>query len=316
VCRVFHRSELCRFADIFAVLTVTRILAGLVLALAWLSAPAHAVTATLVASGSCTAVATSCTVNVTADVPTGSFLVAIATVQSSLAIAVTFSDNAATPNCGGAYVLAAKPSLNNGTPAVFYCAATTTAMSSGTTCGSGSTQCAFTATTSGSVDWAIQVYAISGIAGFDKAGFPMTGTWTSGAATTFATTPTLGHSSEWALSIVAVGAGAAADTMTSFTGAFSPIGWLAAGATNKPEFFLSAQTLTSGLATSGATPTSSAGRAYNSIVLLFLTTGSSQCGNSGGILLLGLGGGGGACASAGSQFDFSDPSNSALLSAI
>ena len=279
------------------------LIAGLI-ALLWCAAPAHAVTPTLVASGSCSTSTASCTITATANVATGSFVVVVGTYATSNNGTISVTDSAA--NCT-TYVTVAKASSTNGTPFAAVCAFAGTALTSGTG--------TFTATTSaGSSYWAMQAYTVTGLASFDKSGTAVSGTWTTATATSFAATLPLGYTSEWALGIVSVGNGAVTDSLGSYSGGFASIGSLTAAA--RPELFLSSQTLTSGTTTIGATPTSAASRAFNSVTLLFATNGSTQCGNAGAMLLLGIGGGGACPASIGSQLDFSNPLNSGLMIAL
>jgi len=266
-----------------------QVFALLALAIAWMSAPdASAQTVTKVADVTCTTSATTCTAPITAAVPAGSFLVVVVVDQTTPSSKPAIADNAATTNCSGAYPTNAFPNVYSYI-AVAVCASTSGAMTSGTTCGSGgTTQCAITITDTGSYYWAIQAYIVSGLVGYDKAGAQVTGTTlTNGLPTTFAASPGLGYSSEWALGIIALGTGATSDSMASYTGGFSSIGARVAGATNRPEFVLSARTLTNGTATLGATPTANSTHNYNSVVLLFQTAATFRLGCFG--LLLGAG---------------------------
>ncbi|KUR80741.1 hypothetical protein [Novosphingobium sp. FSW06-99] len=264
-----------------------RLVTLLALALAWITSPgALAQSVTKVADTACSTSTTTCTASITASVPAGSFLIVVISTQTNPSSKPVLADNATTTNCSGAYPTNAFPYVYAYT-AVAVCASTSGAMTSGTTCGSGgTTQCAITLTDTGSYYWTMQAYVVSGVTGYDKAGVQVTGTtFTNGSPTSFATSPTLGYTSEWALGIIALGTGATSDSMASYTGGYASIG-SRVGATNRPEFFLAAQTLTSGTATLGATPTITT-KNFNSVVLLFPTTGASRLGCVG--LLLGAG---------------------------
>jgi|GEM_PF-5406204 len=248
----------------------------LALALGCLSAPAHAVTATQVAGSPCGTSATTCTATATANVPAGSYVLVVGAFGTGNNGTITVTDNGG--NCT-AYTTVAKASSNNATPFVAVCPSTTAALASGT----GS----FTATSSSTSNvWVLTAWVLSGVSGVDKAGTAVAGTMTSGTATSFATTPALSYSSEWALGLVAVGNGGAADSLGAYTGGFAAFGSINGG-NSRPELFLSAQTLTSGTATLGATPTVAASRNDNAITVLFIPTGAARKGCFG--LLLGAG---------------------------
>lgn len=233
----------------------------LALPLALWGLPAHAATVTQVATAACTTAVSSCTATLSSNVSAGSVLLVVGTFGTSTGT-YTFADSASDTfaSCG-------KASSNNGTPF-----AAIVASSAGMASGTGTVT-----VTNGSASnkWAIQVFTVTGITGVcDAIGTAVTGTWTSGSATTFATSPALHYSSEWVLSVVSVQAGAAADIMASYTGGYTATSSYTTG-TNDPEQFLSSQTLTSGTATAGGTPTSSAGRNYNAVVFTFPNSGST-----------------------------------------
>ena len=262
-----------------------QLLAALTLALLVVGVtPAHAaVVWTKVGGGACVTSATSCSVNLTSSVSSGSFVVAVAVINTSSALTFTAADSAS--NCSGSYTglgALSKVLVNasvNGSILAAYCPSTTTGMTTSNTVTftSPSTTYAFT----------ISVYTVTGVSAYDKLGAAVQGTWTSGSATSFATSPVLGYTSESALGLIVSGNGATADTMGTYTGGYTSFD-TQTGASSKPEIFAATQALTSGTAVLGATPTSAAGRSYNSVVFNFIATGALPlCGHQ--LTLVGAG---------------------------
>jgi hypothetical protein len=258
-----------------------RVLALLAFGPGWLCATATAaatVIKTLVGSAICATAATSCSGTFSTAVAAGSFVEIEVTVDGqaqSFVFSITDSagNSYAGPGSGGKTTLI---SSNNGSIIVGYAAATTTALTTSST---------FTVSNpSNSFPYVMQAYVIAGVSGLGGVGAAVTGTWTSGTPITFATTPTLNHSSEYADAVVALAVGGVTDSMGSYSGGFSAVGSVVSANVNRPEMFISGQTVTSGTATLVATPMSSASRNYSSIILYWLPTGAAKvgCGGSGG----------------------------------
>ena len=261
----------------------------------WTAAPAQAMTLTPIAAVGCNTASSSCTVNVSASVPAGSNIVLVAvTTAYDANTDFTAADNAATPNCGGAY--ATKIAYNAATGNDFVvatCMNTVGALTSGATCGaSGTTQCGFTMThaTGSSNRWVLFAYAATGIntttpfAGF---GTVVSATWTSGAPLpTVPTSAPLAWSSEDAVGMIGNVTAASTDTMTGYTGGYVS---LTSSVQGTVEMFLARQTLTTGTATLGATPTSSAARNYAAVVAMFVNSGATPLSSGQWRSLLGVG---------------------------
>ena len=268
------------------------LLAGLLL---WWGPAAAAMTLTPIGAVGCNTASSSCTVNVSASVAAGSNIVLIAvTTAYDANTDFTAADNAATPNCGGAY--ATKIAYNAATGNDFVvatCMNTVGALTSGATCGAGgTTQCGFTMThaTGSSNRWVLFAYAATGIntttpfAGF---GTVVSATWTSGAPLpTVPTSAPLAWSSEDAVGMIGNITTASTDTMTGYTGGYTA---LTSSVQGTIEMFLARQTLTAGTATLGATPTSSAARNYAAVVAMFVNSGTASLSGGTSRALIGVG---------------------------
>jgi hypothetical protein len=259
-----------------------RLAAFAALCLASAALPAHAtVTKTLVGSGTCVTAAASCTGNFTTTVAAGSIVeieITVGGLAQSYVFSITDSGGNAYGGAGsGASNKTTLNSANNASLVMGYTLSTTAGLTSAST---------FTVTTSVSTfTYVMQAFVLTGVSRIGSVGASVNGTWTSGSPNTFATTPTLGYSSEYADAIIG-GLGNTADTMGTYANGFAAVSSITTSSSNRGVMFISGQTVTSGTATLVATPTSSAGRVYSSIIIYWVVTGAVKigCGGCSGLL--------------------------------
>ena len=240
----------------------------LVLLLALWCAPAAAWTPTANGTKNCNSAANSCALTVTSTVATGSATLLVATLSSnSISSAPTVSDSAG--NCSGytvQYVSNAK-----GTVVVAWCAATTTSLSGGSS--------TITVTYSGATQkFSMAAFTVSGFntaTPFHTQGTDVAATWTSGTPISASASPALLYTPEYALVVVGVSsAPGTTDSLGSVTGGYASVGTSGGGAQFSPEQFIFGQTISTGTATFGATPTASAAGSYNAQVFMFPSAGA------------------------------------------
>jgi hypothetical protein len=246
-----------------------KMLALALLALLW-AAPAHAMTMTSLGKAACDTAANSCSVAASGTVAAGGTTMIIAAFNQYAPTSITASDSAG--NCSSAYTYqsAVIASGGYGMLVVAYCPTTTAAITSGTT--------TFTIAFAGTVQpLIVTAWSITGnrqSVFFDKKGTLVTGQWTSGTAVAGSTSGTLGWSSEDVISVVYGMTTSSADTVGSYTGGYSSVAAYP-GSNNRPGLWISKQTLTTGAATVGFTPTSAAARYYLSQTFSFVNAGAT-----------------------------------------
>ena len=234
-----------------------------------------------------TAVNTYTTTAVTGSVSVGGSVVVAAYIPNPTGVG-GFVIQDSSGNCSNDYSIQNTANTTAaGQSVIGYCANIGTALTSGTS--------TITITWTGSTaKVAIAAFSATGLnttTPFNVKGSAAQATWTSGSPlTTVPTTPTLTCNNEYAFVVTGVSIGAAADTLGTYTGGFAALLSVPAGGTNNPEEFIAYQTVTSGTATLGATPTSAAGRNYLSNAYMFNSSGAT-CGLGGTpqMTLLGVG---------------------------
>jgi len=239
-------------------------LATLLLAI-W-AVPAHAWAPTANGSANCTTAVNSCATTVTSTVSTGSGVLLVSTLSSiSITSAPTVTDSA-----GNSYTVQYVTN-SKGTLVVAWCASTTAALTGGTS--------TITVTSSSTTQYfATAAFTVSGFntsIPFDKQGTDVAANMSNGTAISGPTSPALLYTSEYALVVVGVGAPPSTGTaLSSVTGGYSLVANTGGPTAYRPEQWIYGQTLTTGTATFGATPTISATAGYNAQVFMFPTAGA------------------------------------------
>ena len=242
---------------------------------------ATAMTLTPIGKASCDTAANTCSTTASGSVAVGGTVMVIAVIGQSAPTAIIVSDNAKTANCGGAYTVQTD-NITSGataTTVIAFCTVTAGTITSGATCGAGGTsQCAFAITYAGTAaPTMLAAYAVTGNAQatfFDKQGSKATGQWTSGSAVAGANSGAVAWSSEDIISVLNVPLSSSADTVGSYTGGYTAVSAFP-GSSNRPGLWIAKQTIATGTAQVGFTPTSAATRAFLSQTFSFVNAGAT-----------------------------------------
>lgn len=244
---------------------------------------ARAMTLTQIGQAYCNTAASSCAIPLTTSVAAGSNIIVVGTNNLySSSVTITVADNAATPNCGGAYAVkfAAVNSPAYNTQIRAICQNTATALTTSNT---------ITVTTSsGTALWNVVAYTAtnaSTVKVLAASGTAVSGSFTSGTALpTEPTVPMLTWSSEDALAMV-TWSGHTADTVAWANG-FSAVGCFAASASNRPAVCIGKY---AGIPTSITSPTvtiTGTAAGYVAAVDTYVNASTTRigCGGCGGLL--------------------------------
>ena len=250
------------------------------IALLWCASPAHGLTLTAIGETACNTSANTCSTTATGSVASGGTTLVVATVNYSAPTAIVVSDSAG--NCSSAYTTQTANMTSGGfsTTVVAWCTVTSAAITSGTT--------TFTMSYTGTAEpLLVAAYSVTGNAQttfFDQQATKVTGQWTSGTAVTGSTSPTLAWSSEDAIVVTTIYNSATTNTIGTYTGGYASVSAFP-NTSVRPGLSVARQTVTSGTAQVGFTPTLSASEYGLTQIFMFVNSGALSLGGRSRMLM-------------------------------